>query len=169
MLWKYFQNCMYSFRENWETIITIWHTVPCFTPKLFTVEIKSTSLMLFWNYVADCSGLRGMVSICLIRKGKYNWFLHEELLLDWLIFLLFLLQFVRCSKYSAKTTILNLFLRFLHPFGPKHLRMFITVIRSKFHCLNVCHDVKLEEKFNNFVTWHSLVCHVTWFSIAYMV
>ena len=50
--------------------------------------------------------------------------LHEELLLDLLIFLLYLLQSVCCSKYSAKTThfsILNVFLR-------KHFRTFVNAI-----------------------------------------
>ena len=64
--------------------------------------------------------------------------LHEGLLLDLLIFLLYLLQSVCCSKYSAKTTnfsILNVFLRFLHQFVWKHFRIFVTVMRSKFHFL----------------------------------
>ena len=42
----------------------------------------------------------------------------EGLLLDWLIFILYQLQFACYSKYSAKTTnflFLNLFLDFLHP------------------------------------------------------
>ena len=64
--------------------------------------------------------------------------LHEGLLLDLLIFLLYLLQSVCCSKYSAKTTnfsILNVFLCFLHQFIRKHFRIFVTVMRSKFHFL----------------------------------
>ena len=32
LLWKYFQICMYSFRENWKINLTIWHTVPRFNP-----------------------------------------------------------------------------------------------------------------------------------------
>ena len=81
-------------------------------------EIENTFPVLFWDYVADCLWLRGMVPICLLREGKYDRFLHKGLLLDWLIFLLYLLQFVCCSKYSAKTTNIlfwNLFLHFLHP------------------------------------------------------
>ena len=57
--------------------------------------------------------------------------LHEGLLLDLLIFLLYLLQSVWCSKYSAKITsfsILNVFVR-------KHFRIFVPVMRSKFHFL----------------------------------
>ena len=65
--------------------------------------------------------------------------LHEELLLlHLLIFLLYLLKSVYCSKYSAKITnfsILNVFLRFLHQFAWKHFRIFVTVMRSKFHFL----------------------------------
>ena len=41
MLWKYFQNCMYSFRENWKINLTVYHTVPCFNPQLFTISVKS--------------------------------------------------------------------------------------------------------------------------------
>ena len=134
---KYFQNCMYSFRENWKINLTICYTSPHFNPSFvynFT-EIESTFPVPFWDYVADCLWLRGMVSICLIRKGKYDWFLHEGLLLDWLIFLLYLLQSVCCSKYSAKTTnfsFLNLFLHFIHPFVLKHLKNFVTVMQSNF-------------------------------------
>ena len=65
--------------------------------------------------------------------------LHEGLLLlHLLIFLLYLLKSVYCSKYSAKITnfsILNVFLRFLHQFAWKHFRIFVTVMRSKFHFL----------------------------------
>ena len=42
------------------------------------------------------------------------------------------------QKNSAKTTnfsILNVFLRFLHQFVRKHFRIFVTVMRSKFHFL----------------------------------
>ena len=44
MLWKYFQNCMYSFRENWEINLRICHTVPRFNPQLFTISLKSEVL-----------------------------------------------------------------------------------------------------------------------------
>ena len=101
-------------------------------------EIENTFPVSFWDYVANCRCLHGMVSICSIRKGKYNWFFHEVLLLDWLIFLLYLLQSVCCSKYSAKTTnssILNQFLHFLHLVVLKCFIILVTVMRSKFHCL----------------------------------
>ena len=137
MLWKYFQNCMYSFWENWEVNLTICYTAPRCNPKFVYnfPEIETTFPVLFWDYVADYLWLRGMVFICLMRKGKYNWFLHEGHLLDWLIFLLYLLQSVCCSKYSAKTTnfsFLNLFLHFIHPFVLKHLKNFVTVMQSNF-------------------------------------
>ena len=57
-------------------------------------EIETTLPVLFWVYVADFWWLRGMVSICLIRKDKYDKFLLEGLLLEWLIFFLYLLQSV---------------------------------------------------------------------------
>ena len=139
MLRKHFQNCVYSFRENWETNLTNCHTVLRFNPYLFTIslntEIESTFPVPFWDYVADCLWLRGMVSIGLLMKGKYDWFLHKGLLIGWLIFLLYLVQFVCCSKYSAKTTnflFLNLFLHFLHPLFLKHLKFFVTVMQSNF-------------------------------------
>ena len=111
-----------------------------FNPKLFTISVKSKVPFqcCSYNYVADCWWICGMVTICLIRKGKYDWFLHKGLLLDWLIFLLYLLQSVCCSKYSAKTTnfsALNVFLHFLHQFVWKHFRIFATVMLSKFHFL----------------------------------
>ena len=62
--------------------------------------------------------------------------LKEGLLLDLLFFPF--LQSVFCSKYSAKTTdfsILNVFLRFLHQFVRTHFRIFVTIMRSKFHLL----------------------------------
>ena len=74
--------------------------VVCFN---FT-EIENTFPVLFWDYKANCLWLCSMVCICLIQKGKNEWFFHEGLLLDWLIFLLHLLQSICCSKYSAKIT-----------------------------------------------------------------
>ena len=62
------------------------------------------------------------------RKDDNYWFLHERLLLDWLIFLLFLLHSVCWSKYSAKTTkisTLNVFLHLFHQFVRKHFRIFV--------------------------------------------
>ena len=130
-------------------------------------EIESTFSVPFGDYVADCWWLRGMVSICLIGKGEYDWFLHEYvgLLLDWLIFLLYLLQSVCCPKYSAKTTnfsILNPFLHFLHPFVLKYFRIFVTVPNAIYVSLpsKVFHEGNLEENFINFVAFclHGLVC-----------
>ena len=122
-------------------------------------KIESTIPVAFWDYVDDSSWLRGMVYTCLIRKVKYDWFLHEGLLLDWLIFLLYLLQSVCFSKYSAKTTnfsTLNLFFHSLHPFVLKHFRIFVNVMRS------TCPRVELTREFCNFfdVTFclHGLVC-----------
>ena len=83
--------------------------------------------------------------------------LHEGLLLDLLIFLLYLLQSVCCSKYSAKTTnfsILNVFLCFLHQFIWKHFRIFFTVMRPKFHFLL---------KFSARGTLKIIFCHVAFY------
>ena len=53
-------------------------------------EIKSTFQVPFLKLRGDCWWLRGMVSICLTRKDKYDWFLHEGVPLDWLTVLLYL-------------------------------------------------------------------------------
>ena len=107
------------------------------TCSLFTISLKSK---IYFQYRSEItwptiSWLPGMASICSIRKGRYKGFLHEGLLFDWLIFLLYLLQSVCCSKYSAKATnfsFLNLFLYFLHPFVLKYLRIFVTAMRTNF-------------------------------------
>ena len=64
----------------------------------------------------------------------------------------FLLQSVCCSKYFAKTTnffILNVFLSFLHQFVRTHFRIFVTVMRSKFHFLlaKYFHEGNFEDNF----------------------
>ena len=66
--------------------------------------------------------------------------------------LLYLLQSFCCSKYSAKTTnfsILNVFLSVLHQFVRTHFRIFVTVVRSKFHFLlaKVFHKRTFEDNF----------------------
>ena len=72
----------------------------------------------------------------LLDREKWIWLIlheYEELLLDWLICLLYLLQSVCCSKYFAKTTnfsILNPFLDFLHLFVLKYFRIFVTVPKA---------------------------------------
>ena len=129
-------------------------------------EFESTFPVLFWDYLADCLWLLDMVSICLMRKGKKDCFLDEGLLLDWLIFLLYLLQFVCCSKYSAKTTnflFWNLFLHFLHPAPLQHLRIFVTVINlisqplSKSSQENFINFVMLVFSLNGLVCWRLTV------------
>ena len=138
-----------------------------FEPVYNFSEIESTFSVPFEDYVADCWWLRGMVSFCLIGKGEYEWSLHEYegVLLDWLFFLLYLLQFVCYSKYSAKATIffiLNLFLHFLHLFVLKYFRIFITVPNAIYvsQPSKVFHEGNLEENFVNFVAFclHGLVC-----------
>ena len=115
-------------------------------------EIEST-FPLFFLKLRD---RRLMVSICFIRKDKYDWFPHEGLLLDWLILLLYLLQSVCCSKYSAKTasfSVLNVPLHLLHQFVWKHFRIFVTVMNLNVTS-KVFHKGNLEENFINFVMWH---------------
>ena len=132
---------MYSFRKNWELDLTLWH-IYCSLLQPVVVynfsEIRSTFPVLFWDFIADSWWLCGMVSIFLIRKAKFDWFLHETGLLDWLFFLQYLLQSFWCWKNSAKITnfsFLNLFLHFLHRVVVKHFRIFVTVMWCKFCCL----------------------------------
>ena len=82
MLWKYFQNCKYSFRENWEVNLRICHTVPRFNPY--------SCLQFHWNrkyFSSTVLRLRGRLFMVLWygfhlrRKGKQDWFLDEGLLL----------------------------------------------------------------------------------------
>ena len=96
-------------------------------------EIESTFSVPFGNYVADCWWLRGMVSICLIGKGEYGWFFHEYLglLLDWLIFLLYLLQSVCCPK-SIKS--ISLFSTSVLSWNILEF-LLLYVMRSTFHYL----------------------------------
>ena len=126
-------------------------------------KIESTFSVSFRDYVADCWWLRGMVSICLIRKREYYWFLHEYKgrLLYWLVLLLYLLQFVCCSKYSAKTTKF-LYVKYISSFltsvCPKIVQNFryCTLMRTTFLCLlnsEVFHEGNLEENFINFVAF----------------
>ena len=44
MLWKYFHNCIYSFRENWEINCAIWHT-------LLTLTRSSLHFQRNWKYI----------------------------------------------------------------------------------------------------------------------
>ena len=127
-------------------------------------EVESTFSVPFGDCVGNCWWFHGMVSISLIGKGEYDWFLHEYawLLLGWLIFLLYLLQSVCCQKYSAKTTdfsILNPLLYFLHLFVLKYFRIFVTVPNAIYISLpsKVFHEENLEENFINFVTFSCMV------------
>ena len=123
-------------------------------------ETGKTFSVSFGDYVTDCWWLHDMVSIYLIRKGEYDWFLQEYvgLLLDWLIFLLCLLEFLCCTKYSAKATnfsILNPFLHFLHLFFLKYFRIFVPVPNAIYLLLSskVFHEGSLEDNFINFVAF----------------
>ena len=98
-------------------------------------EIESIFPVPFWDYVADCLWLRDMVSIFWWGKVNRSDSSVKDFFLDWFIFLLYLLQFICCSIYSAKTTnflFWNLFLHFLHLLVLKHLRIFVIVIQSNF-------------------------------------
>ena len=159
MLWKYFQNCMYSFRENWKINLTICYTSPHLNPSFvynFT-EIESTFPVPFWDYVTDCLWHRGMVSICLIWKGKHDWSSTKDFSLIDLIFLLYLLQSVRCNLFCQD----NKF-SFLKSISSFHTSVCPETSHSEFLLLycdlislifKVFHEGNLRENFINFVMW----------------
>ena len=125
MLSKYLQNCMYSFRENWEINIRIFHSVPLFNPQLLTISLKSKVLFQRFSKITWSTVYASMTWFPFVwwwKVNKTDSSTKDLILLDWLIFLLYLLQFVCCSKYSAKTSnflFWNLFLLFLHPARPE--------------------------------------------------
>ena len=101
------------------------------TFKVTATGFEPTTTLLFSNFVAECLNLHGMVSISLKRTVKYEYSSTKGIILDLLIFLLYILESGCCSKYSGKTTnfsILNLFLHFLHLLIIKHNRIFVTVM-----------------------------------------
>ena len=144
---------MYGFRENWEINITICHSVPFFNLQwLFANSLRST------DFSGAILRIRGQLFMALWHG--FHWFAKEMyiqlipprfegLLLDWLIFILYLLQFACYSKYSAKTTnflFLNLFLDFLHPLVRKHLRIFVTIMQSNFTAFQPKFTTKVNQK-----------------------
>ena len=110
MLWKYFQNCIYSFRKK------LGHksdslTYCCLLQPIVLHNfsgIESTIPESSWDYLVDCWWLCGMASICLIRKGKYDWFLYKVFLLDWQIFLCNYYNLSAVQKILPRQRILNL-------------------------------------------------------------
>ena len=72
MLWKYFQNCMYSIRENWEVNIRICHTVPRFNPQLFTISLKSKVLFQYRSEITWPTVYGSVTWFPLVRWGKVN-------------------------------------------------------------------------------------------------
>ena len=144
---------MYGFRENWEINITICHSVPFFNLQwLFANSLRSTVLF-------QCHSENTWPTLMALWHG-FHWFAKEMyiqlipprfegLLHDWLIFILYLLQFACYSKYSAKTTnflFLNLFLDFLHPLVRKHLRIFVTIMQSNFTAFQPKFTTKVNQK-----------------------
>ena len=74
-LYAWFQRKLESKYQN----LPYWFSLQSVVVYEFT-KIESNFPVPFWDYVANCLWLHGMVSICLLRKGKYDWFLREGLL-----------------------------------------------------------------------------------------
>ena len=106
-------------------------------------EIQSTFSVPFLKLRGPLLIACGMVSICLIRKYKYDWFFSTK---DFFICLFF---FYICCTLS-----------FVHNILPrqqivwKHFRIFVTVTRSKFHPLL---------KFSTRGTLKIIFCHVAFY------
>ena len=134
MLWKHFQNGMYSFRENWEINFTICHTVPRFTPQLSTISLKSNALFQCHSEITWLTVNHSLTWFPFVWYGKVN--RTDSSTKDFSLigsFFFYICWNSPVSKYSTKTTnflFLNLFLHFLYPLVLKHLRIFITVMQS---------------------------------------
>ena len=80
------------------------HTVRHFNPQLFSIYVKSKVLDQCCSEVMPPTVDSSVAWFPVVWKRKViiikqDWFLHEGPLLDLLIFLLYLLQSVCCSKY----------------------------------------------------------------------
>ena len=130
---------MYTFREKSEINPTILHVVPRFNTKLFIISMKSKVQFRDRSQITWPNVDSSVAWFPYVWKGKANTIdssTKDFFLFGW--FFLYLLQSGCCSKYPANTTnfsILNLFLNFPYPFVMKHFSIFVTVVRSKFHCL----------------------------------
>ena len=120
-------------------------------------QIDSTFSVPFRDYVANCWWFHGMVSICLIGKDEYSWFLHEYKghLLDWLIFLALSTTISLLSKIFCQDNKLFYF-KSISAFPASVCPNAIYVSLP----FKVFHEVNLEENFINFVAFclHGLVC-----------
>ena len=86
MLRKFFQNGVYSFRENWEKNLRVFHTAPCFNPQLFKISLKLEVLFqcrseITWPTVYGCVTWFpfvwwGKVSGLIPRRRTYPWLVH---------------------------------------------------------------------------------------------
>ena len=61
LLWKYFQNYMYSFRKNWKMNLRICHIVPRLNLYLFTISLKSKERFQ-WRFEITWSSVYGSVT-----------------------------------------------------------------------------------------------------------
>ena len=72
MLWKYFQNCMHSFREIWKINLRICYTVCRFNSDFFTIERKSKVLFQCRSEITWATVYGFVAWFPLVRWGKVN-------------------------------------------------------------------------------------------------
>ena len=137
MLWKYFQNCSDSFRENWEINFRICHTDPCFNRQLFTISLKLKVLFqccseITWPTV--CGSVAWSPFVWLAKVNRTDSSTKDCFLIG--SFFLYI-----CYNLSVAQNILPrqqvfyseicFFISYI-PLVLRHLRLFVTVMRSNF-------------------------------------
>ena len=127
MLWKYFQNCMYSFRENWEKNLRICLRISLKLKVLFQCRSEIT-----WSTVYG-----SVTSFPFVWQGKVN--TTNSSTKDF--FLIGSFSFYICCNMSVAQNILprqQIFYSEICSFFSyillvlQHLRIFVTVMQSNF-------------------------------------
>ena len=132
MLWKYFQDCIYSFIENWEINLRICHTVPRF--KLLTISLKLKVLFQCCSEITWLTVYGSVTWFPFVWWGKVN--RSDSSMNDFLIGSFF---FYICCNLSVAQNILPkqqisyceicFFISYIL-LVLQHLRIFVTVVQS---------------------------------------
>ena len=136
MLWKYFHNCMYSFRGNWEINLRICHTVPHFNLQLFPISLKSKVLFQCRSEITWRNVYGSVTRFPFVWWRKVN--RTDSLMKDFSLIGLFF--FYICCNLSVAQNILprqqsfysEICLFISSNIVLKHLRIFVTVMQSNF-------------------------------------
>ena len=136
MLWKHFQNCKYSFRENWEINLRICHTIPHFNPQLLTISLKSKVLFRCCSEITWPTVYGSVTWSSFAWWGKIN--RTDSSTKDFSLIGSFF--FYICCNLSVAQNILprqqsfysEICLFISSNIVLKHLRIFVTVMQSNF-------------------------------------